>query len=264
MYTGKPSKYSVDGDDWQSRLYIPSGMEGLTAFRGPGSRQLRDAEKRAERRRQLEERSAKLLFSPLSVPSTGLGFPPILPGSIPHSSQIDLLSQVSPAATGIRSCNTSRIGTDGPRIDFIGGEAAFGPKLSSPPSYTEWFTEPTQAYTGDHSQTALTTRCLCPEPLSSIDTGDHNFPPNNVDMSTFTSLPSISKCHGVEVPARSQSSAYKERDDQQVTHYDYDLRQLRNWPDFDKMQYDPHCNDQEGVTTSDECLKGAYDFDFDS
>lgn len=51
-------------------------MEGLTAFRGSGSRQLRDAEKRAERRRRLEERSANLFFNLPSVPSNGLGFSP--------------------------------------------------------------------------------------------------------------------------------------------------------------------------------------------
>lgn len=74
----------------------------------------------------------------------------------------------------------------------------------------------------------------------------------------------MSKSHDFDSYARSQSSAYNEEDNQQITDYDYDPRQLRNWPDFDKMQYDPHYNDQEGVTVIDECLEGAHFFDFGS
>ena len=74
----------------------------------------------------------------------------------------------------------------------------------------------------------------------------------------------MSKSHDFDSYARSQSSAYNEEDNQQVADYDYDPRQLQNWPDFDKMQYDPHYNDQEGVTVIDECLEGEHYFDFGS
>ena len=209
MYTGKPSKYSIDGDELQSPLCIPSGMEGLTAFRGPGSRQLRDAEKRAERRRRLEERSAKLLFNLPSVPSNGLGFPPILPGSIPHSSQIDLSSQVSPVSTGSPSYAASLVGTMRPIGNFASGETGFHPESSGSILHTDWFCQPTQTYTRDQTQRAPAFRCLSPEQISS-DPCDFGIQLNDVNLSPYSSLPSMSKSHGFDSYARSQSSAYNE------------------------------------------------------
>lgn len=263
MYTGKPSKYSVDEDDWQSRLYIPPGMEGLTAVRGDGSRQLQDAVKRAERRRRLEERSANLLTNSPLIPSDDHQCARVLHVSNPHSSQIDLSSQVSPVATGSRSCAASHVGTTRPINSFASGEVDFQPESSGSISHTDWFCQPTHTHMSDPIQTAPAFRCLSPE-QTSFDPCDFGFQPTHVNMSPYSSLPLMSKSHDFDSYAKSQSSAYKEEDAQQITDYDYDLRQLRNWPDFDKMQYDPHCNDQEGVTTSDECLKREYDFDFDS
>lgn len=263
MYTGRPSKYSIDGDNLQSRLCIPPGMEGLTAFRGPGSRQLRDAEKRAERRRQLEERSARLLSNLSAVPSNRHHFAPSLPGFIAHSSRIDLSSQVSPVVTGSRSYAASHMGTNRPINNFACGEAGAQPESSDSISHTDWFCQAIRTYTGDQTQTAPASRCLSPEQIT-FDHCDFGVQPNNVNMSPYTSLPLMSKSHGLEMPPESHSSAYKEGDDQQVISYNYDPRQLPNWPDFDRMQYDPHCDDQEGDTASDNCIEGANDFDFGS